>query len=49
MAIFNDTQGTLSKLNTLPLDKEKNLQKLVEDNLMEVLELHFLAMVITGQ
>ena len=43
MAIFKDSQGTLSKLNTLPLDKEKNLQKLVEDNLMEVLELHFLA------
>ena len=43
MAIFKDTQGTLKKLNTLPLDKEKNLQKLVEDNLMEVLELHFIA------
>ncbi|MDO9169225.1 MAG: hypothetical protein Q7U18_09075 [Methylobacter sp.] len=43
MAIFKDTQGTLNKLNTLPLDKEKNLQKLVEDNLMEVLELRFLA------
>lgn len=43
MAIFKDSQGTLNKLNTLPLDKEKNLQKLVEDNLMEVLELHFLA------
>ena len=43
MAIFKDSQGTLNKLNTLPLDKEKNLQKLVEDNLMEVLELRFLA------
>jgi predicted transport protein len=43
MPIFKDTSGTLKKLNTLPLDKEKNLQKLVEDNLMEVLELHFLA------
>ncbi len=43
MPIFKDTSGALKKLNTLPLDKEKNLQKLVEDNLMEVLELHFLA------
>jgi len=43
MAIFKDSQGTLNKLNTLPLDKEKNLQKLVEDNLMEVLDLRFLA------
>lgn len=43
MPIFKDTSGALKKLNTLPLDKERNLQKLVEDNLMEVLELHFLA------
>lgn len=43
MPIFKDTSGALKKLNTLTLDKEKNLQKLVEDNLMEVLELHFLA------
>lgn len=43
MPIFKDTLGVLKKLNTLPLDKEKNLQRLVEDNLMEVLELHFLA------
>jgi len=43
MPIFKDTLGALKKLNTLSLDREKNLQKLVEDNLMEVLELHFLA------
>ena len=43
MPIFKDTSGQLKKLNSLPLDKEKNLQKLVEENLMEVLELHFLA------
>lgn len=43
MPIFKDTTGQLKKLNALPLDKEKNLQKLVEDNLMEVLDLHFLA------
>lgn len=43
MPIFKDATGQLKKLNTLPLDKERNLQKLVEDKLMEVLELHFLA------
>lgn len=43
MPIFKDNSGTLKKLNSLSLDREKNLQKLVEDNLMEVLELHFLA------
>jgi predicted transport protein len=43
MAIFKVTDGKLKKLNTLPLDKERRLQQLLEDNLMEVLELHFLA------
>lgn len=43
MPIFKVTAGKLKKLNTLPLDKEKNLQQLLEDNLMEVLELRFLA------
>lgn len=43
MPIFKDTSGALKKLNTLPLDKEKNFQKLVKDNLMEVLELRYLA------
>lgn len=43
MPIFKTTAGKLKKLNVLPLDKEKNLQQLVEDNLMEVLELRFLA------
>jgi predicted transport protein len=43
MPIFKTTAGKLKKLNILPLDKEKNLQQLVEDNLMEVLELRFLA------
>lgn len=43
MAIFKETQGILKKLDPLLLDREKNLQKLVGDNLMEVLDLHFLA------
>lgn len=43
MPIFKVTAGKLKKLNSLALDKEKNLQQLVETNLMEVLELHFLA------
>jgi len=43
MPIFKINAGKLKKLSTLNLDKEKNLQKLVEENLMEVLELRFLA------
>jgi predicted transport protein len=43
MPIFKINAGKLKKLSTLSLDKEKNLQKLVEDNLMEVLQLRFLA------
>lgn len=43
MPIFKITAGKLKKLSKLNLDKEKNLQKLVEENLMEVLELRFLA------
>jgi predicted transport protein len=43
MPIFKNNAGKLKKLSTLNLDKEKNLQKLVEGNLLEVLELRFLA------
>jgi predicted transport protein len=43
MPIFKNHGGKLNKLNALTLDKEKKLQKLVEENLMEVLELLFLA------
>lgn len=42
MPIFKASSGKLKKLNSLPLDKEKNLQKLLEDNLFEVLDLRFL-------
>lgn len=43
MPIFKVNAGKLKNLSALPLDKEKNLQQLVETNLMEVLGLHFLA------
>jgi hypothetical protein len=43
MPIFKISGRKLNKLSSLPLDKEKNLQALVEDNLTEVLELLFLA------
>ena len=43
MPIFKISGAKLKKLNSLPLDKEKNLQALVEANLIEVLDLLFLA------
>jgi len=43
MPIFKTTGSKLKKLSAINLDKEKNLQKLIEDNLMEVLDLRFLA------
>lgn len=43
MPIFKTVSGRLRKLSVLHLDKEKSLQQLVEDNLLEVLELRFLA------
>ena len=43
MPIFRNTSGKLKKLNAQPLDKEKNLQQLLETNLQEVLDLQFLA------
>lgn len=43
MPIFRNYAGKLKKLNAQVLDKEKNLQQLVESNLLEVLDLRFLA------
>lgn len=43
MPIFKIAGTKLKKLDSLLLDKEKNLQALVEDNLTEVLDLQFLA------
>lgn len=42
MPIFKASSGKLKKLNSIPLDKEKNLQTLLENNLMEVLDIRFL-------
>lgn len=43
MPIFRINHGKLTKLHTVPLDKEKSLQRLLEANLQEVLEIHLLA------
>lgn len=43
MPIFKNSAGKLTKLNAQALDKERNLQMLVEGNLREVLDLQFLA------
>ena len=43
MPIFKEENGKLSKLRLIPLAKEKSLQLLIEQNLLEVLEMHLLA------
>ncbi len=43
MPIFRINSGKLKKLHTVPLNKEKSLQTLIESNLQVVLELQFLA------
>ncbi len=43
MPIFIESNGELKKINLKTLDKEKNLQTLVERNLNEVLGMHLLA------
>jgi len=43
MPVFHIVEGKFKKLSLLPLDKEKALQKLVEENLLQVLDMHFLA------
>jgi predicted transport protein len=42
MPIFIEKNGQLKKLKSFAVDKEKKLQVLVEKNLLEVLEMHFL-------
>ncbi len=42
MPIFKEHNGQLKKLKSYSADKEKRLQELVEKNLMEVLDMHFL-------
>jgi len=43
MPVFHNIDGRLKKLSLISLDKEKALQKLIEDNLLEVLDMHFLS------
>ena len=43
MPIYVEKNGSLKKLKSYAIDKEKKLQELVEQNLMEVLDMHFLA------
>lgn len=43
MPIFSTSNNTLTMLNILPSEKEKELQRIIENNLPEVLDLHFIA------
>jgi len=43
MPVFHNSGGKLKKLNLIPLSKERDLQKLIENNLLEVLDMTFLA------
>lgn len=43
MPIFKEENGKLKKLKLTTYSKEKTLQSLIEQNLLEVLDLHFLA------
>ncbi|MGI6370080.1 MAG: DUF5655 domain-containing protein [Candidatus Kapaibacterium sp.] len=43
MPIFKEENGKLKKLKLNPFTKEKTLQCLIEQNLLEVLDMHFLA------
>jgi predicted transport protein len=43
MPVFHISNGKLKQLNVIPQSKERHLQKLIEENLLEILDLHFLA------
>jgi len=43
MPIFRNQNGKLSKLSTISISREKELQSLIEENLGEALGMHFLA------
>jgi len=43
MSLFNTNNSKLTLINALQSGKEKNLQQLLENNLKEALDLHFLA------
>lgn len=42
MPLYKKTDGKFKKLKSVALAREKTLQKIVEDNLQEMLEMHFL-------
>ncbi len=42
MPLFKEDKGKLKKLKSISIAKEKHLQKLVEENLFEALDMHFL-------
>jgi hypothetical protein len=42
MPVYHIDNGKLKKLNLITLSKERFLQKLIEDNLLEVLDMDFL-------
>lgn len=42
MPIFKEEKGKLKKLNSISIAKEKHLQKMVEENLFEAMDMHFL-------
>ncbi len=43
MPVFHKIDGKLKKLNLLPLAKERALQELIQNNLLEILDIEFLA------
>lgn len=43
MTFFSSVNNKLAMLNSMPLSSEKELQRLIEANLSETLEMHFLA------
>jgi hypothetical protein len=43
MSVYSKIDGKLKKLGVIPLNKEKELQKLMEENLLEVLDMRLLA------
>lgn len=43
MPIFSNQNGKLTMLNAIVFDKERALQQLVEQNLLETLDMHFIA------
>ncbi len=42
MPLFKKIDGKFMKLKSVPLDKEKTLQEIVQDNLQEMLDMYFL-------